>query len=340
MKRVAVVILNWNGLDFLKKFLPGVIDLSAENASVWIIDNGSTDKSLDYINSLEGVNLVVNEENFGFAKGYNEGLKQIDSDYYVLLNSDVEVSKNWIKPVIDFMMSENMAACQPKILDYHQKDQFEHAGAAGGFLDRDAYPFCAGRIMDSFEKDLGQYNQNQEVFWASGAALFVEAKLYHQIGGLDADFFAHMEEIDLCWRLKNQGYKVGRCGNSHVYHIGGGTLTKINPFKTYLNFRNNLYLITKNFFHGNYLIKLLKRFILDGVAGVKFLTEGKPSLCWAVVKAHFSFYYHFPLMLKKRRELKKSYAPNLKGAYRKSILIDYFFRKKSKFSNLDQENFS
>lgn len=339
MKRVAVVILNWNGLDFLKKFLPGVIKNSSDDADVWIIDNGSTDDSIDYINSLNNVKLVDNGENLGFAHGYNVGLKKIEADYYILLNSDVEVTPNWIPPVIEFMETENISACQPKILDYNRKEYFEHAGAAGGFLDRDAYPFCAGRIMDTFEKDEGQYNNNIEIFWASGAAMFVDAKLYHELQGLDEDFFAHMEEIDLCWRLKNRGYKIGRCGSSTVYHIGGGTLDKLNPFKTYLNFRNNLYLITKNFFHGNYRVKLFKRFLLDGIAAFKFLSEGKWSYFKAVLKAHYSFYIGMGKMLKKRKILKSKLNPNYVGWYSKSIILDYFVRKRTKFSDLDKKCF-
>ena len=341
MTRVAVVILNWNGVDFLQKFLPQVVEYSCADAEVWVIDNGSTDHSISTLKEdFPEVKLVINDSNYGFAKGYNVGLKKIEAKYYVLLNSDVEVTPNWIPPVLEYMETQNIAACQPKIRDYYNKTQFEHAGAAGGFLDRDGFPFCAGRIMDSFEEDLGQYDTNREVFWASGAALFVEAKLYNEIEGLDEDFFAHMEEIDLCWRIKNQGHRVGRCGSSIVYHVGGGTLNKINPFKTYLNFRNNLYLLTKNYYHGFFFGKIFKRMILDGVAGIKFITEGKFNYCWAVIKAHFSFYANFGLMYKKRKVLKqKSPRPNMHGWYNKSILLDYFFRKKKKFSDLDESNF-
>lgn len=341
MTRVAVAILNWNGLDFLKQFLPTVVEYSSMDADVWVIDNGSTDASIDYLREFHPtVKIVDNKKNYGFAEGYNKGLSQIEAEYYVLLNSDVEVTKNWIPPVISYMEKDDISACQPKIRDFHNKPYFEHAGAAGGFLDRDSYPFCAGRIMDTFEEDLGQYDDNQEVFWASGAALFVNADLYLELDGLDEDFFAHMEEIDLCWRIKNQGYKVGRCGESIVYHVGGGTLKKINPFKTYLNFRNNLFLITKNYYHGSFVVKIFKRLLLDGVAGVKFLTEGRVDYVWAVIKAHFSFYGNFFLMYKKRKSLKKKAVnPNLKGWYCKSILLAYFFRGKKIFGHLSKDNF-
>ena len=341
LDHIAVVILNWNGIDFLKKFLPKVVEYSQSDAQVWVIDNGSTDESIAYLQEVfPSVKLVDNKENYGFAKGYNVGLKKVDAEYYILLNSDVEVTPNWIPPVLAYMKKGNIAACQPKIRDFHRKTHFEHAGAAGGFLDRDGFPFCAGRIMDSFEEDFGQYDDNHEIFWASGAALFVRANLYNELNGLDEDFFAHMEEIDLCWRIKNQGHKVGRCGDSIVYHVGGGTLNKINPFKTFLNFRNNLFLLTKNYYHGFFFGKIFKRMLLDGVAGVKFLSEGKFNYCWAVIKAHFSFYANFGLMYKKRIELKKkSPSPNMFGWYNKSILLEYFFRNKKKFSDLNDDNF-
>ena len=318
-----------------------MVEYSRDAAEIWIIDNGSTDESIAYLQKeFPEVKLVINDANYGFAKGYNVGLKKIEAKYYVLLNSDVEVTPHWIPPVIAYMEEENISACQPKIRDYYHQSHFEHAGAAGGFLDRDGFPFCAGRIMDTFEEDLGQYDHNSEVFWASGAALFVEAKLYDELQGLDEDFFAHMEEIDLCWRIKNQGHKVGRCGSSVVFHVGGGTLNKINPFKTYLNFSNNLFLLTKNYYHGFFFGKIFKRMLLDGVAGIKFITEGKFNYCWAVIKAHFSFYGNFGLMYKKRKSLQaKSPTPNMHGWYNKSILLDYFFRKKKTFRDLDVNDF-
>ncbi|MFZ6052063.1 glycosyltransferase family 2 protein [Halocola ammonii] len=341
-KKVAVAILNWNGLDHLKSFLPSVVKHSTQHAEVWVIDNASDDESVDYLKTnFPEVKLIQLDKNHGFAGGYNRGLEKIDADYFVLLNSDVEVTPNWIPPVIDFMERSNgMKACQPKILDYKRKEWFEHAGAAGGFIDKDGFVFCAGRLFADFEKDRGQYNTNEEVFWASGASLFVDAKAYREVGGLDSHFFAHMEEIDLCWRLKNRGYKVGACRESAVYHLGGGTLQKINPFKTYLNFRNNLFLITKNVFTSPLPYMLFKRMVLDGIAAFRFLAEGKPSYFVAVFKAHFSFYGNLSLMLKKRKAEKKHVGSiNLKGLYKKSILLEYFLRKKKTFHELDEEMF-
>lgn len=341
-KKVAVVILNWNGLDYLKTFLPSVVEYSAGDADIWVIDNNSTDESVPFLKkNYPEIKLLQHPRNFGFAEGYNLGLQKIESDYFVLLNSDVEVSSNWISPVIQFIdETPGMVACQPKILDYNRKQWFEHAGAAGGFIDKDGFVFCAGRLFADFEKDSGQYSENEEVFWASGASLFVEAKAYHEVGGLDSDFFAHMEEIDLCWRLKNRGYKVGACRKSKVYHVGGGTLDQLNPFKTYLNFRNNLYLITKNVFTAPLPYILFKRMILDGIAAFRFLAEGKPSYFVAVFKAHFSFYRNLGMMLKKRKAEKKHVGSiNLKGLYKKSILLEYFLRKKKTFHELDEEMF-
>jgi GT2 family glycosyltransferase len=341
-KKVAVAILNWNGLDHLKCFLPSVVEHSKSHADVWIIDNASDDESVAFVKSaFPEVRLVQLEQNYGFAGGYNRGLAKIEADYFVLLNSDVEVTSNWIPPVIDYMEStEGMMSCQPKILDYNRKQWFEHAGAAGGFIDKDGFVFCAGRLFADFEKDEGQYSKNEEVFWASGASLFVNAKAYREVGGLDSHFFAHMEEIDLCWRLKNRGYKVGACRESAVYHVGGGTLEKINPLKTFLNFRNNLFLITKNVFTSPLPYMLFKRMVLDGIAAFRFLAEGKPSYFVAVFKAHFSFYSNLRLMLKKRKEEKKHVGSiNLKGLYKKSILLEYFLRKKKTFHELEKDLF-
>jgi GT2 family glycosyltransferase len=278
VKRVAVVILNWNGEKFLKQFLPGVVQHSQDMADVVVIDNASKDSSVTFLrNQFPDVRVIELSKNYGFAGGYNHGLKDISHEYFVLLNSDVEVTEGWIKPVIDFMESQpGMVACQPKMLDFHRKEWFEYAGAAGGFIDKDAYAFCAGRIFYEFEKDDQQYSQNEEVFWASGAALFIRRDAWNEVGGLDQDFFAHMEEIDLCWRLKNRGYKIGACRQSIVYHYGGGTLDRLSPFKTYLNFRNNLYMIVKNYRAGNLTWHLLRRMSLDGIAAIRFITS---SLC-------------------------------------------------------------
>ncbi len=339
---VAVVILNWNGAQFLRKFLPGVVEHSRDHAEVWIIDNASTDDSLEYVRAHHPeVKLTENPTNQGFAQGYNEGLRRIEADIYVLLNSDVEVTPGWITPVVDYMQEADLTVCQPKIRDHGRPEWFEHAGATGGFLDKDGYPFCAGRIFNAFEKDEGQYDANKEVFWASGAALFVRATAYHEVGGLDEDFFAHMEEIDLCWRLKNRGHRVGACGRAHVFHVGGGTLNQTNPFKTYLNFRNNLFLLTKNHFSSPLPVKILRRLVLDGVAGIRFLTEGKFSFVWAVLKAHFSYYAQIGKMRRKRKSERQSLSqPNLRGLYRRSIVVDFFAHHKTHYTDLQQQDFS
>lgn len=342
MKRTAVVILNWNGEKFLKEFLPIVVAHSSEEADVVVIDNASSDRSVsfiaDHFPEVQIINLPVN---YGFAGGYNHGLRQLKHEYFVLLNSDVEVTKNWIRPVIDYMESvKGMVACQPKILDYHRKEWFEYAGAAGGYIDKDAYAFCAGRIFFEFEKDHGQYTRNEEVFWASGAAMFIRRNAWEEVQGLDEDFFAHMEEIDLCWRLKNRGYKIGACRESVVYHFGGGTLDRQSPFKTYLNFRNNLYMIVKNHRESSITTKLLRRMILDGIAGMRFITEGKFSHCWAVVRAHFSFYSNISVVMKKRKtEGLALHAPDLTGLYEASIIKHFFLRGKRTFGQLDQRCF-
>jgi GT2 family glycosyltransferase len=342
LKKVAVVILNWNGEKFLRQFLPGVVEFSHELADVVVVDNHSTDGSLDLLaKEFPHVQLVKLDKNYGFAGGYNHGLKHIPNEYFVLLNSDVEVTPGWIQPVIHYMESEpGMVACQPKILDFHRKEWFEYAGAAGGFIDKDAYAFCAGRIFFQFERDEDQFQENIEVFWASGAAMFIRRDAWHEVGGLDMDFFAHMEEIDLCWRLKNRGYKVGACRNSIVYHYGGGTLDRQSPFKTYLNFRNNLYMIVKNY-HGKSLSrKLFRRLFLDGIAGIRFIAEGKPNHTFAVLKAHFSFYASLG-SLRKKRHFEKAAAlkPNLKGIYTGSIIKHFFVFKKRYFKDLNHSLF-
>lgn len=337
MKALGIAILNWNGEKFLRQFLPGVVAHSRELAEVYVIDNASTDGSIALLKAeFPEVHIITLDRNHGFAGGYNLGLKQVPNEYVVLLNSDVEVTPGWIEPVMRYMQSvPGMVACQPKILDYHRKTWFEYAGAAGGYLDKDGFAFCAGRVFYAFEEDLGQYSENTEVFWASGASLFIERAAYFEVGGLDEDFFAHMEEIDLCWRLKNRGYKVGACRESVVYHYGGGTLDRMNPFKTYLNFRNNLYLLIKNHRGSSLTVKLLRRMILDGIAGMRFITEGNFGYFWAVLKAHFSVYRHLPLMLRKRKEESKHLrAPNLAGLYQCSVIERFFIQKHKTFTEI------
>jgi len=339
---VAIVILNYNGKSFLEQFLPSVLATDYSNATIYVADNGSKDDSLAFVHQqFPSVKTLDLKENWGFAEGYNKALKQITSDYYVLLNSDVEVTPNWVRPIIELLAAdETIAAAQPVLRMHANKELFEYAGAAGGWLDMLGYPFCRGRIFDALEEDKGQYNDTAEVFWASGAALFVKAELYHKVGGLDGDFFAHMEEIDLCWRLKRLGYKVMVCPESVVYHVGGGTLPKSNPRKTYLNFRNSLTMLAKNESAGKLLWLLPTRLILDGVAGLKFLKEGQLKNFWAIIHAHFGFYKRFLKTMKKRRIFKQALEnhrvgeENKTGLLPQSILVQHFLKGKQHFSDL------
>lgn len=339
MKKIAVVILNYNGKAFLEKFLPVVIAYSENDAEIWVADNNSLDGSVDILREkFPQVKLIENKLNGGFATGYNLALRQIEADYYVLLNSDIEVTPGWISPVIDLMESDAaIAVCQPKILSYYNKEEFEYAGGSGGFIDRFGYPFCRGRIFQSIEKDTGQYDDPIEVFWATGACLFVKANIYHSAGGLDDDFFAHMEEIDLCWRLKNEGYKIMVCPASKVYHVGGGTLPKRSAIKTYLNFRNNFSLLYKNL-PSKYLKRIfITRLLLDGVAAFKFLLEGGFNDFVAVIEAHLYFYKNIGKLRKKRKKLQQNYVSKL---YQRNIVIDHYLLGKKKFTDLNPKDFS
>ncbi len=330
--QIAVVILNWNGKSFLEKYLPSVTKHS-ENAQIIVIDNFSTDNSIDFLNqNYPTIKIIQLDNNYGFAGGYNKGLTQIDSEYYVLLNSDVEVTENWLTPMFNLLEGDKtIAACQPKIKDYNNKSFYEYAGAAGGFIDMLGYPFCRGRIFYSLEEDLGQYDEESEIFWATGACLFVRANLYHEVGGMDEFFFAHMEEIDLCWRLKNKGYKIMFTPNSTVYHLGGGTLNKINPKKTFLNFRNSLLALHKNLPKNKRLKVIITRLFLDGASGIKFLLAGKPQHSIAIIKAHFSFYSSL-----KQNRLKRitSNKPNMVGIINKSIVKLYFIKKVKTYTEI------
>ncbi len=329
--KVAVVILNWNGQSFLEQFLPSVVKYSG-NARIIVADNNSTDNSIQFLkDNYPAIELIKLDQNFGFAGGYNNALKQIDSEYYILLNSDVEVTENWLMPMIDLLDSDkSIAACQPKIKDYNNKESFEYAGASGGFIDKYGYPFCRGRIFESLEKDNNQHNSIKEIFWASGACLFIRSNEYHSIGGLDEFFFAHMEEIDLCWRLKNQGKKIMVCPSSTVYHVGGGTLNKVKPQKTFLNFRNSLLTLHKNLPENKRFIIIFTRILLDGIAGVKFIISGKPSHTWAIVRAHFSFYGAISQNKKKRKTVNN---PNLTGQISKSIVKGYYLDNCKSFND-------
>ena len=337
LARVAVVILNYNGIGFLQKFLAGVCQHSIPFADVYVADNASTDASVQYVkDNFPQVKLIVNAENGGFAKGYNDALKLVEADYYVLLNSDVEVTENWLQPVISLMQTDStIAACQPKIKAYSDKNKFEYAGASGGYIDKYGFPFCRGRLFYVTEEDKGQYNDVHEVFWASGACMFVRADLYHQSGGLDEDFFAHMEEIDLCWRLKNRGYKIMVCPLATVYHVGGGTLNSDSPFKTYLNFRNNLFLLIKNLPPRFLVWKIIFRMNLDDIALIRFIMRGQFKHALAILHAHGAMYKSLSKLLKKRKALKagiKTYShPQVVN---KSVVYAFFIQKKTTFAEV------
>ncbi|MEM8845760.1 MAG: glycosyltransferase family 2 protein [Bacteroidota bacterium] len=329
--KIAVVILNWNGVSLLKEFLPKVLEYSKQ-ASIYVIDNASTDNSVDLIKEeFPSIQLVQNDVNGGFAKGYNDGLQHIEADVYCLLNSDVEVTPNWLSPIIElFDTSSEISIVQPKILDLKHRTHFEYAGAAGGFIDKLGYPFCRGRIFQALEEDSGQYDDIQEVFWATGACMFIKSKTFHALGGFDEDYFAHQEEIDLCWRAKNAGHRVFYTGKSHVYHLGGSTLSNMNPKKTFLNFRNSLYSITKNLPKRKAFAIILMRLLLDGIAAVRFVFQFKFNHSAAVLRAHLSFYRNFRKMYKKRE--KANFILNYYST--KSIVWSHFVHQINNFNIL------
>ncbi len=329
---VAIVILNYNGQPFLEQFLPSVVAHSV-GYQIIVADNASTDGSVNWLkNHYSTIRCIELPTNTGYAGGYNRALAQVEADYYVLLNSDVEVTPNWIAPIVQLFDNQpQIAACQPKLLAYHQQNLFEYAGGAGGYLDRLGYAFCRGRIFDTCETDTGQYNDNRAVGWASGACLFVRSKVFDELGGFDELFFAHFEEIDLCWRIQIAGQQVYYCADSTVFHVGGGTLPATSPFKTYLNYRNNLAMLYKNLPNGNVWTTILLRLILDGVSAIRFLPKAEFKNIWAVIRAHFAFYAMLPALRKKRPSQISNYpATN----YSKSILWQYFVKKKRFFGEL------
>lgn len=330
MKKIAVVILNWNGVALLRQFLPSVIQFSKE-ATIYVIDNASTDDSIIVLKKeFPTVTVITNTGNFGFAKGYNEGLKSITEDYLALVNSDVEVTENWLQPIINLFDKEfKTAMIQPKILDYKNKTHFEYAGAAGGFIDKFGYPYCRGRIFDCIEKDQGQYDTDIPIFWASGACLFIRNEVYKTLNGFDEDFFAHQEEIDLCWRAYNNNYITKYCTESVVYHVGGATLDNLNPKKTYLNFRNSLFMLTKNLPKRKLIIILFLRMVLDGFAAIHFLSIGKTSHTWSILKAHINFYMNFTKNYKKRNLINREDYYTIS-----SIIIRFFIKKQQVYSKL------
>ncbi|HAX16782.1 glycosyltransferase family 2 protein [Leeuwenhoekiella palythoae] len=330
--KTAIVILNWNGKKLLAEFLPSVIKNSAHLATIYVADNASTDTSVAFVQAeFPQVKIIQNASNGGYAKGYNDALQYLDEELLILMNSDIKTTSGWLEPMIKaFETDSNLGAAQPKLLDLKKKTHFEYAGAAGGFLDSLGYPFCRGRIFDTCEEDTGQYNDSLEIFWATGACLAVRKSVFWQAGALDEDFFAHQEEIDLCWRIKNLGYSIQYIGESVVYHLGGATLEQMNPKKTFLNFRNNLMLLLKNVAGFKVYPILFARMCLDGIAAFKFLTEGKPKHFTAVLKAHFNFYAQIPKLLNKRART----SGNQPYAKVKSIVWEYFIRKNKHYTDI------
>ncbi len=330
--QTAVVILNWNGRQLLEEFMPSVWKHTKDHATIIVADNASTDDSVDFLKlNYPEVQVIQNAENGGYAKGYNVALEQVNHDLLVLLNSDVAVTKNWLVPIQQaFANTPEIAAAQPKILSYKEPEYFEYAGAAGGFLDKYGYPFCRGRIFDTIEKDKGQYQTNTPIFWATGACLCIRNVEFKALGGFDQDFFAHMEEIDLCWRLQNKGKAIWYIAASEVYHLGGGTLSKTNPQKTYYNFRNSLFCLAKNVAGFTAYKRIVWRMVLDGVAAVRFITQGKPRHFWAILRAHASFY----AMVGKFRRKQSADSQNVTYYNLSSIVYKYFIKKSKTFDKL------
>lgn len=346
--KVAIVILNWNGREHLETYLPYVLASTYTNLDIYLADNGSTDDSIAFVQEqYPNIKIIENDQNYGFAGGYNVALQSDvlkDAKYWVLLNSDVAPAPNWMLPMVQLMEANpKVAACQPKIRAFQQQTHFEYAGAAGGYIDRFGYAFCKGRFFDICEEDKGQYDKNSEIFWATGAAMFIRSDLFTKFQGFDADFFAHMEEIDLCWRMKRAGYSLYYCADSLVYHLGGGTLPQGNPRKTYLNFRNNLIMLFKNLSLFELWTIFPIRLILDVVAAVKSAVTGNKEDAQAILKAQWHFYKGLPQWLDKRKagntlveQYKRHFTakPNQVGRYNRSIIIDYFIRGKRYFHEI------
>lgn len=338
MDKTAIVILNWNGVKMLTRFLPNVLDYSRDEAVVYVADNASTDNSLEVLKRhFPEVRLIVLDKNYGFADGYNRALEQIEAEYYVLLNSDVEVSHHWLTPLTEFMDNNpDVAACQPKLLSEGNRDAFEYAGACGGFLDRYGYPFCRGRIFDTIENDNGQYDYESEILWATGACMMVRSADFRQAGGFDARFFAHSEEIDLCWRLRLMGRKIFCVPDSYVYHIGGGTLPKNNPMKTYLNFRNNLTMLYKNLPDEELRSVMRMRALLDYVAAMQALVSGRIGDFKAIINGRRAFKAWLPEYREIRAGIQsKRTVDSVTGIYRHSILWQYYAKGHRKYSDLE-----
>ena len=341
-KDTAIVILNWNGRTWLERFLPTVVSNSAHAARVIVADNGSTDDSLDWLRiHMPDVEVIAMPTNQGFAGGYNTALARVDARYYLLLNSDVETTPGWIDALHAHLEARpDMAACQPKVLAHGDRKSFEHAGAAGGFIDRNGYPFCRGRIFEITETDEGQYDDDRDVFWATGACLMIRAEAFRAAGGFDAELFAHMEEIDLCWCLRRMGWRVGFTSSATVYHVGGGALGYGSPRKTYLNFRNSLAVLTKHLRSHFIVYRIFHRLVLDGFAALKFIAEGHAEHAWEVGRAHRHFFLWIPRLYRERKRLRSlERAPLLTGMYHRSIAYDRYILGWRKFSQLDQKRF-
>lgn len=331
-KSFAVAILNWNGLPLLQKYLPSVLAHSQDLGQVYVIDNASEDGSVAWLKQQHPeVGCISLAENKGYAGGYNRGLQGLEEEYLILINSDIETSPGWLQPLAARLSAHpRLGALQPKILDLKDRQRFEYAGAAGGFIDALGYPYCRGRLFDQLEEDRGQYDQYRELFWASGACLVVRRSAFWEVGGLDEKLFAHMEEIDLCWRLQLADYRVACEPASRVYHLGGATLAVQSPRKTYLNFRNNLIILFLNLPQAQAFAVIMLRLVLDGLAALQMLMQGRPRHLLAVLEAHFAFYGRLHLLFLQKR--KRSVRPwsQLQGVYRGSIVWDYFVRKRRK----------
>ena len=335
--RVGIIILNWNGKKLLEKFLPSVVQHSVGH-DIYLADNNSTDDSVAFTQKhFSQVQILKMNRNRGYAGGYNRAIKQVENEVLCLLNSDVEVTARWCDRMLDFFNSNvGLGAAQPKILDYNKRDYFEYAGAAGGFLDRFAYPFCRGRVFTTLEKDVGQYDSMINLDWASGACLFVKREAFEKAGGFDNDYFAHQEEIDLCWRLRKSGYSISIEPAVSIFHLGGGTLSSHDPQKTFYNFRNSLFNILKNEDSDYWLVILFVRMLLDGIAAIKFLLEGKWSHFKAIFKAHIDFYRHFSKMKDRRKSFESKQSIGFKKFALFSVVWQYFIRNRRFFSLLSR----
>lgn len=340
MKKIAVIILNYNGEDYLRKFLPSVIQYSNE-ADIIVADNGSKDDSITVLQKeFPTVKTIIFKKNHGFAGGYNKAIDQVSHEYIVLLNSDVQVTENWLNPMLSYLeKNKEVAAAQPKILSYHEQSLFEYAGAAGGYIDKYGYPYCRGRILNFREKDQNQYNSIEDIFWASGCALFIRRDVYIQEGGLDSDFFAHQEEIDLCWRLKARNYRIVCIPQSIIYHVGAGTLDYESPFKTFLNFRNNALMLYKNLPSKGKNRIMFIRYILDMMASIHLLFQGKYKNSWQVIKARIAYIKLKPHFKSKRiLNQEKLVHKTINEQLSRSILTEYYLKRHKKYSDIGENN--